>query len=59
MLGIILAIVATLGAVIYSWIVLMANVMSSASGPFKGGTSMVVAWVAVALLWAAWYWDWY
>lgn len=53
---IVLAILATLGSLVWSWIVLMANGMSSSpSTPFQGGWSIIAAWLVTAALWFGWW----
>lgn len=52
---IVLAIVATLVAVIWSFIVVCANGMRSSPGAFMGGFTLTATWIGVAVLWFAWW----
>lgn len=51
---IILAIVATLAAVVWSFIVLYANGMRSSPGEFMGAGTIWAAWIGVVVMWLAW-----
>lgn len=51
---IVLAIVATIGALIWSFGVMFANGMRSSPGKFQGGGTIIAAWVVVVILWLAW-----
>ncbi len=54
---IILAILGTLAAIGWSWLVVMANAMSSRpTDGLEFGWTIIVAWVIAAALWAAWWW---
>ena len=51
-----LAILATLGSLVWTYIVFLGNAMSDApTVPFQGGISLVVVWVVTVLLYVAWY----
>lgn len=53
---IVLAIAATVAALLFSFVVVMANGMSSSpSTPFQGGYLLATSWVVCALFWVAWY----
>lgn len=52
---IVLAIVATLAAAIWSLVVVLSNGMSdSPQSGFQGLGTVIAAWVGVAVLWLAW-----
>jgi hypothetical protein len=51
---IVLAIVATLAAVVWSFFVLFANSMRSSPGEFQGVGIVAAAWLGVAVMWLAW-----
>lgn len=53
---IVLAIIATVVALLVSFVVVMANGMSdSPATPFQGGLLIGVAWISAAVLWLAWW----
>jgi hypothetical protein len=52
---IVLAIVATVAAIICSIMVIWANGMASSPQPFRGGGLLIAAWVGVAVMWLAWW----
>ena len=52
---IIIAIVATIGAVLWSAFVVFANGMSASPGMFQGRGTIWVAWIIAAILWIAWW----
>lgn len=52
---IVLAIVATIAAVIWSFVVVCANSMRDAPGDFMGAGTLIAAWLGVAVLWFAWW----
>lgn len=50
------AIIATVAALLLSYVVVMANEMSdSPSTPFQGGFLLGGAWLGTAVLWLAWW----
>jgi hypothetical protein len=52
---IVLAILATVLSLIFSWIVFMANAMSDSSAHrFEGGWLLTIAWIVTAALWLGW-----
>jgi hypothetical protein len=53
---IILAILATIGAALWTVMVLYANGMASSPQAFQGGGSIALAWGAALVLWIAWAW---
>lgn len=52
---ILLAILATVAAVFWTCIALMADGMMAPRRPFPGGLSVTAAWIVAAVLWAAWW----
>ena len=52
---IVLAIVCTLAAIAWSFAVLWANSMRSSPGEFQFGSTLIVAWIATAIMWLAWW----
>lgn len=52
---IVLAIVATLAAMVFSAMTVFANSMASSPQPFRGGGLLIAAWVGVAVMWLAWW----
>lgn len=52
---IVLAIVATIAAAIWSFVVLWANGMRSSPGDFQGGGTIAAAWLGTAVMWLAWW----
>lgn len=54
---IVLAIAATLAAVIWSFIVFIANGMRERQSPgeIEGGVSVVLSWIGAAVIWLAWW----
>lgn len=54
---IILAIVATLAALGWSFVVLWANGMRSSPGAFQGAFSIAAAWIGTAVMWLAWWFN--
>lgn len=52
---IVLAILASMAAAVWSLLVLYANGMRSSPGAFQGNGSIVVAWCAAAVMWIAWW----
>jgi hypothetical protein len=51
---IVFAIVATIAAAIWSFVVVFANGMRSSPGVFQGNGTIIAAWAIAALLWLAW-----
>lgn len=54
---IVLAIIATLAAIVTWVMVLFANGMRSSPGPFQFKSVIVMAWVVAAILWLAYYFN--
>jgi hypothetical protein len=52
---IVLAIVGTIAAVMWSFVVLWANSMRSSPGAFRGRGTIIAAWFGAAVLWLAWW----
>lgn len=52
---IVLAIVATILALVWTVVVLGANGMRSSPGDFEGAFSIGAAWIGVAVMWLAWW----
>jgi len=52
---IVLAIVTTLAAIIFSLMTLFANSMASSPQPFRGGWPLIAVWFGVAGMWLAWW----
>jgi hypothetical protein len=52
----VVAILGTIGAVVWTILGVFANGMSDApSAGFQGGWTIVVAWVVAAVIWLAWW----
>lgn len=51
---IVFAILATIGALIWTAVTIFANGMKTVRGEFTGGVLLVVVWCGVGLLWLAW-----
>ncbi len=54
---IVLAIIATVAAVLWSLLVLGANSMRSSPGDFEGALTLAAAWVVAAIMWLAWWFN--
>ncbi len=54
---IVFAILATIGALIWSAVTIFANGMKTVRGEFTGGFLLIVVWGVVAVLWIAWWAD--
>lgn len=52
---IILAIAATIAAILWLLFVLYANSMRSSPGEFVGKGTIIAAWIGVAVMWLAWW----
>lgn len=52
---IVLAIIATLAAVVVSLLVIGANGMRSSPGRFAGRTQIAIVWIMAATFWLAWW----
>lgn len=52
---IVLAILGTVAAFVWTFIVLWANGMRSSPGAFEGARTIWAAWIGVAVLWLAWW----
>jgi hypothetical protein len=52
---IVLAVVSTIGAAIWSFVVLWANGMRSSPGEFQGGGLVIVGWLVAFIMWLAWW----
>lgn len=50
----VLAVLATTGAAVWTYIVLVANMMHMTSAKFEGGSTLLVVWLPTAALWYAW-----
>ena len=51
---IVLAILGTIAAAVWTFIVLFANGMRSSPGDFYGAGTLWAAWIGVVVLWLAW-----
>jgi len=52
---IVLASVATLAALGWSFVVLWANAMRSSPGKFQGAGLIAAAWIGTVIMWLAWW----
>lgn len=52
---IVLAVIATLAALVFSFLVVGANSMRSSPGDFVGGPSLLLGWGLAAVFWLAWW----
>lgn len=52
------AILCLVASLIFSWMVVLANAMSSSPGPFVGGWLLIAAWAFTAFMWAGWWFRW-
>lgn len=52
---IVLAILATVAAFVWSIVVVFANGMSDGPVAFQGGGTVLAAWIGAAVMWLAWW----
>ena len=50
----VLSVIAATGACVWTYIVIVSNMMHMTSAKFVGGGTLVLAWLPTAALWYAW-----
>lgn len=54
----IFSILALIGSMVLTFMIVFANGMRSSPGPFHGGWLILAVWAFSALLWSGWFFGW-